>query len=83
MNQSEDGFFIAKEDLRLRGPGDFYGIRQSGELNFRLADIIGDSEVLEQAARDVDVFLEQSEMENYPRMKEMLSDFERLNHIVL
>lgn len=83
MNQSEDGFFIAKEDLRLRGPGEFYGVRQSGDLNFRLADIIGDSEELEQAAGDVDRFLTQENIDDYPSMKAMLADFERLNHIVL
>ncbi len=37
--KSNDGFFIAGEDLRLRGPGDLLGIRQSGMLEFRLGDI--------------------------------------------
>ena len=39
LNKSNDGFFIASEDLKLRGPGDFFGIRQSGDLVFALADI--------------------------------------------
>ena len=50
LNESNDGFFIASEDLRLRGPGDFFGIRQSGEMNFRLADIYQDSEILKKAS---------------------------------
>ena len=44
--KSNDGFFLAEEDLRLRGPGDFFGIRQSGELGFRVADIFRDRDML-------------------------------------
>lgn len=50
LNQSNDGFFIASEDLRLRGPGDLFGIRQSGILAFRLGDIYQDAAVLKQAS---------------------------------
>jgi ATP-dependent DNA helicase RecG len=50
MNNSDDGFFIASEDLRLRGPGDLFGVRQSGELSFRLADIYRDGELMTLAA---------------------------------
>jgi ATP-dependent DNA helicase RecG len=46
LNQSNDGFAIAKEDLRLRGPGDFFGIRQSGEMDFTLGDIYQDADIL-------------------------------------
>ena len=49
LNQSNDGFFIANEDLKLRGPGDFFGIRQSGELLFRLGDIYQNAEILKMA----------------------------------
>ena len=61
LNRSDDGFYIAEEDLRLRGPGDFFGIRQSGELNFRLADIIGDAKWLSMAADDVKQLLEDAD----------------------
>ena len=51
--ESNDGFFIAGEDLRLRGPGDLFGIRQSGILEFKLADIYQDAAVLQQASEEV------------------------------
>lgn len=46
---SNDGFYVAREDLKLRGPGDLFGIRQSGELFFKLADIYQDANELRQA----------------------------------
>lgn len=46
LNRSNDGFFIANEDLKLRGPGDLFGIRQSGALEFSIGDIYQDSDVL-------------------------------------
>ncbi len=50
LNNSNDGFKIAEEDLKMRGPGDFFGIRQSGDMEFVLADIIQDAKILKQAA---------------------------------
>lgn len=50
LNKSNDGFKIAEEDLAQRGPGDMFGIRQSGELSFRLGDILSDADVLKMAA---------------------------------
>lgn len=58
LNRSNDGFYIASEDLKLRGPGDFFGIRQSGELTFALADIYQDSAVMMKAAAAVNQILE-------------------------
>ena len=53
LNQSNDGFFIASEDLKLRGPGDFFGIRQSGDMSFMIADIYTDAKVLQNASDEV------------------------------
>ena len=61
LNKSNDGFFIASEDLKLRGPGDFFGIRQSGDLAFQLADIYQDAAVLQQASEAVSEILEDDE----------------------
>lgn len=53
LNHSNDGFYIANEDLRLRGPGDFFGIRQSGEFDFKVGDIYNDQEMLRSAKESV------------------------------
>lgn len=58
LNQSNDGFYIAEEDLKLRGPGDIFGIRQSGLLEFKLADIFQDAKILKEASEAADALLE-------------------------
>lgn len=50
LNKSNDGFFIASQDLKLRGPGDFFGIRQSGDMAFKLGDIYADAATLKLTA---------------------------------
>ena len=50
LNKSNDGFEIANWDLKLRGPGDFFGIRQSGEMDFKIGDIFSDSETLKDSS---------------------------------
>ena len=50
LNKSNDGFFIANEDLKLRGPGDFFGVRQSGDFEFKIGDIMNDADTLKKAA---------------------------------
>lgn len=53
IENSNDGFFIAGEDLRLRGPGEFFGVRQSGDLPFDIADIYSQSDMLKAAQEAV------------------------------
>lgn len=50
LNKSNDGFYIASEDLKLRGPGDLFGIRQSGVLDFKLADVFQDAKIMQRAS---------------------------------
>ncbi len=59
LNSSNDGFYIASEDLKLRGPGDIFGIRQSGLLEFSIGDIFTDAKLLKAAAEDAQKVLEE------------------------
>lgn len=56
LGHSNDGFYIANEDLKMRGPGELFGVRQSGELNFGIADIYRDSRVLMEAHEAASAF---------------------------
>lgn len=73
MGKTNDGFQIAKEDLRLRGPGDMFGIRQSGVLEFKMADVFGDASVLQEANEAAQQFTEDD-------MKLMCKKYERLRN---
>jgi ATP-dependent DNA helicase RecG len=58
MTETTDGFEIAERDLRLRGPGDFFGTRQAGVPTFRLIDLVRDQALLEAARREASRWLE-------------------------
>lgn len=59
MNKSNDGFFIASEDLKLRGPGDIFGMRQSGDMEFKLADVFTDANLLKTVSEEVNRLLDE------------------------
>ena len=67
MNHSNDGFKIAEEDLKQRGPGDLFGIKQSGDLNFRVGDIYHDSDLVKESAMDADRILADDPELNLPQ----------------
>lgn len=78
LNKSNDGFFIAGEDLKLRGPGDLFGIRQSGQLEFRIGDIYQDSDVLKAASDAAGGILEldrELELSQHEKLKERLNAY--------
>ncbi|MEY8337225.1 ATP-dependent DNA helicase RecG [Lachnospiraceae bacterium 62-35] len=87
LNRSNDGFYIASEDLKLRGPGDIFGLRQSGDMEFKLADIFTDAKLLEAVSHEVDCLLKKDpelSMEENKELKGRLDrylerSYERLN----
>ncbi len=68
LNQTNDGFRIASEDLKLRGPGDLFGIRQSGLMDFRLGDVFQDAQILKYASEAADWLLKYDH-ENIQKME--------------
>ena len=87
LNKTNDGFKIAEEDLKLRGPGDFFGVRQSGEFDFGIADIYTDAKVLKSASEAASQVLEEDpllEAEQHVYLAKKVSEYtvkclERLN----
>ena len=77
LNTSNDGFYIANEDLKLRGPGDFFGVRQSGDMLFHLGDIYNNADILKTANNAI-AYLEQI---HYPF--EQLAVPEEMSHVQL
>ena len=61
LESSNDGFYIAGEDLKMRGPGDVFGIRQSGLMDFKLGDVYQDAELLKQASQAASEILKREE----------------------
>lgn len=87
LNRSDDGFYIASEDLKLRGPGDIFGMRQSGDMEFKLADIFTDANILKSVSEEVNRLLDadpELSLEEHRLLKRRLDDYlgenyERLN----
>lgn len=87
LNRSNDGFFIAGEDLRLRGPGDFFGLRQSGDIEFKIGDIFTDAKLLQSAADAAQQYLEDDlpcELDEKFRLEQKVNSYiEKVTGMVL
>lgn len=71
LKNSNDGFYISEEDLRLRGPGDIMGVRQSGDMEFRIGDIYADSKTLKLASD----LSKEIDLDSEPAIKARLSEY--------
>ena len=78
LNQTNDGFKIANEDLKLRGPGDLFGIRQSGLMDFKLGDVFQDAKILQMANEAADWLIKT----NHEWMKKLEKE-ERTSSVIL
>ncbi len=78
LNETNDGFKIAGEDLKLRGPGDLFGIRQSGLMDFKIGDVYQDAKLLAQANEAADWILE-----NIPDWLHKMSKNEEPSSVIL
>lgn len=74
LEESNDGFYISEQDFKLRGGGDIFGIRQSGEQSFKIANLNRDYKILMQCKSDAEEFLKSKNLDNYKEQKEILEN---------
>lgn len=74
LEQSNDGFYISEQDFKLRGGGDIFGIRQSGEQSFKIANLNRDYKILMQCKSDAEEFLQSKNLDDYKVQKEILEN---------
>ena len=78
LNKSNDGFEIANKDLQLRGPGDLFGVRQSGLMDFQIADVFADASIMQSANEAVTTILDKDpslESEEYGDLQKKLMSY--------
>ncbi len=80
MTQTSNGFLIAEEDLRIRGPGEIYGTRQSGMPSFRVADLVKDMRLLEVARQEAFRLLEHDPELALPEHRRLREAVNRFQH---
>ena len=81
MEESNDGFYISEKDFELRGQGDLFGVKQSGDMTFKIGDLKRNYKILMQAKSDAEKFIENNidkSFFDYPCYKELLK---RINFI--
>ena len=78
LGHSNDGFEIASKDLKLRGPGDLFGFRQSGLMNFELADIYADADLLQRANEAVKELMEEDRYLDKPEHASVRQKLEQI-----
>ena len=79
MTVTNDGFKIAEVDMNLRGPGNILGTQQSGLLNFKIADIIKDKDILNLAREDAKKLIENDSQLKLAENKEIREEYSKLN----
>ena len=81
LTKTNDGFKISEEDFKLRGGGDIFGLKQSGDMNFKIADIKNDYDLLLKAKEDATRFFESGEynLEKYSYLKKQIEKSSNLD----
>ena len=81
LEESEDGFYISEKDFELRGSGDLFGVKQSGDMVFKIANLNKDFKILKKCSEDSLNFLNKhiNEIDKYPIQKNIISGVKNLN----
>ena len=82
MEESNDGFYISQEDLKLRGTGDLFGFRQSGEDGLILSDIFEDFDLLRDANNEAKILLNSEEEDDKRIKREMIERLESYDEYI-
>lgn len=73
LEESNDGFYISEKDFELRGSGDLFGVKQSGDMDFKIANMKTDFKILQQCSLDSKEFLENVDLNKYPIQKNIIN----------
>ena len=73
MTKTNDGFKISEEDFKIRGHGDLFGTRQSGDMTFKIADVKNDYNILLKAKEDAKEYLEEKELRDKEKIEKIIS----------
>ncbi len=76
LTKTNNGFIISQKDLELRGPGEFLGVKQSGLPDFKIADLVLDSEILDSARLQAQEFVKNEDIKNYPHLQNELQNYQ-------
>ncbi len=79
MCESNDGFYITEKDFEMRGEGDLFGVKQSGDMTFKVANIKSDFKILLQVKEDVQEFIKKKEYVNYDYYTEFVKSLESID----
>ncbi len=80
LEKTDDGFVVAEEDLKRRGPGEFIGYRQSGLPNFHYVNFINDFKIIEAAKKDALMILDDEYNPKYKNILKALKDALSINN---
>lgn len=78
--ETDDGFVLAEKDLEIRGPGEVYGLRQSGLPDLRMASLL-DSEMVLRARKSAERFLKKEKIAKFPKLKQKMNEFSKIVHL--
>jgi len=79
MEKSSDGFYIAEKDFEQRGQGDLFGVKQSGDMSFKIANLKRDFNILTQANIDAKEFLDNKSYQDYDYYKNIIKEIDFLD----
>jgi ATP-dependent DNA helicase RecG len=79
LEESNDGFYISEMDFKMRGEGDLFGVRQSGDMTFKIANLKTDFKILLKTKEDSEDFINNHNLDNYSLYQDIVNHLDSLN----